>query len=981
MVGNSLTTSAETVVATSKPNETVVRHLSPSSVPTTTNDEAEAVRSLLILSGVAQQQPQQPIVAPPPSQEKVRKSSMIEDHHHHHHHHQQQQQHAKRKVSFKDDPIIRRHSPPPSSYHSGELNRSQQQQQQLMMMQQMGMHMANAGAVGGVPPTTTKVTDNRTSTSFPTSVIIANDKSRGHHQQQHHQPIRQQPQQPQPTFALPTTAPHPIGAQPKHYQQAQVETSTNGKAQAAFIAENIQRQAMFLQHQQQQLAAAAAAAASTPAYLQVQGQFIPGPHQMSKLYENLKLPTQHQQQQQQQAAAAMVAAAAYSSGQYLPPMTGQEPNGSASGHHSFSINYLGANNADFMKAAGAGVMLPNSQLASLNASFNPNSIRTISLEDNYNKIIQGAPNVKVESPKKDVVHVNGSNASAFLKPGAASVSPITRTIHQHKSVSPNTFAASPHVPLPPPPPTAPLSAPTFDVRRARTSSTTSNGAGSPLEGVRANIVDDQPMDLSKSSTTTTTEPVRLQRNTSPTDLSLPASSISSGSKRGRMALNEHQSSSGAGVYLQPNFKTPLARPFSPLDLHTLPNMPVPTSHHPHAVAGRELYNAMRSEEFYHKTPGIHTPNRLPGHLSATVLSPFPAASSLTNFNAQQVKLAGSAAVANSAVPSPFTPEGKSVCSFCAKQFSKPSQLRLHINIHLFERPFRCEACAISFRTKGHLQKHSRSVSHLNKMNMNNTFGRASNDNPRPFKCTDCKIAFRIHGHLAKHLRSKMHIMKLECLGKLPFGMYAEIERSNISLNLIDTTNCVKAYQSLRQLAETLYDPRKMTWKPPDLSQINGDDESEEVDGEEDDDGGMEDGEVIEEEAGEEDMFTDEDELSNENADQQQLASMVSDSIQEMANSPSQPQTLGLSGEGLACMLSGQMLQPLSSSSSSSTLQAPVPLSPKQVPLASSPPTTLAPGLISTRSNTCHICGRLFKGAKFLQVHLYQEHPDAVSASA
>jgi hypothetical protein len=81
--------------------------------------------------------------------------------------------------------------------------------------------------------------------------------------------------------------------------------------------------------------------------------------------------------------------------------------------------------------------------------------------------------------------------------------------------------------------------------------------------------------------------------------------------------------------------------------------------------------------------------------------------------------------------------------------------------------------------------------------MNSTFGMPTTDNPRPFKCEDCKIAFRIHGHLAKHLRSKMHIMKLECLGKLPFGTYAEMERSGINLNEIDTTDCDNSLESLQ----------------------------------------------------------------------------------------------------------------------------------------------------------------------------------------
>lgn len=160
-------------------------------------------------------------------------------------------------------------------------------------------------------------------------------------------------------------------------------------------------------------------------------------------------------------------------------------------------------------------------------------------------------------------------------------------------------------------------------------------------------------------------------------------------------------------------------------------------------------------------------------------------------------------------------DGRCKCTFCHKEFNRPSQLSLHMNIHYMERPFRCDSCAVSFRTNGHLQKHKRSVSHFNKVNMNMTFGTPSTDNPRPFKCHDCKIAFRIHGHLAKHLRSKMHIMKLECLGKLPFGTYAEIERSGANLNEIDTTDCDNSLESLQAMASRLYekDPTKLAaWR-------------------------------------------------------------------------------------------------------------------------------------------------------------------------
>ncbi|XP_043262762.1 uncharacterized protein LOC122403346 isoform X1 [Colletes gigas] len=189
-------------------------------------------------------------------------------------------------------------------------------------------------------------------------------------------------------------------------------------------------------------------------------------------------------------------------------------------------------------------------------------------------------------------------------------------------------------------------------------------------------------------------------------------------------------------------------------------------------------------------------------------SPSPTAG---NLKPQAEFLQPSSGPAPNYVSYSVTEDGRSVCGICNKVFNKPSQLRLHINIHYFERPFRCESCAVSFRTKGHLTKHERSVSHHNKVSMTSTFGAATTSNPRPFKCTDCKIAFRIHGHLAKHLRSKMHIMKLECLGKLPFGTYAEMERSGVNLNDIDTTDCDNSLTSLQMLAQRLCekDPSKI----------------------------------------------------------------------------------------------------------------------------------------------------------------------------
>lgn len=161
---------------------------------------------------------------------------------------------------------------------------------------------------------------------------------------------------------------------------------------------------------------------------------------------------------------------------------------------------------------------------------------------------------------------------------------------------------------------------------------------------------------------------------------------------------------------------------------------------------------------------------------------------------------------------PLSDDGRPVCTICSKTFQKQHQMVLHMNIHYMERKFKCEPCAVSFRTQGLLQKHERSEGHKNKVMMTSTFGVPTTSNPRPFECPDCKVAFRIHGHLAKHLRSKTHVQKLECLQKLPFGTYAEIERAGISLTEIDTTDCDNSLTSLKILAQKLIekDPTKLS---------------------------------------------------------------------------------------------------------------------------------------------------------------------------
>lgn len=53
---------------------------------------------------------------------------------------------------------------------------------------------------------------------------------------------------------------------------------------------------------------------------------------------------------------------------------------------------------------------------------------------------------------------------------------------------------------------------------------------------------------------------------------------------------------------------------------------------------------------------------------------------------------------------PAVDGGRSVCTICSRTFLKESQMKLHMNIHFMNpRKFRCEPCALNFRTPGHLQ--------------------------------------------------------------------------------------------------------------------------------------------------------------------------------------------------------------------------------------------------------------------------------------
>lgn len=186
------------------------------------------------------------------------------------------------------------------------------------------------------------------------------------------------------------------------------------------------------------------------------------------------------------------------------------------------------------------------------------------------------------------------------------------------------------------------------------------------------------------------------------------------------------------------------------------------------------------------------------------------------------------AIPGLAAPASLSPflvsSGSLECTLCDKRFAKPDQLRLHMDIHVYQegaarkKPHACPVCAAAHPSKAALLKHIQAAHPGEPLPTHDAAHPpaplpAKDDaddrtthrrtNPRPFKCTDCDTAFRGQGFLQKHLRSKLHVMKLECTGKLPFGTYALFEAANFNLAEIDTTDCEAALNSMRRHAALL----------------------------------------------------------------------------------------------------------------------------------------------------------------------------------
>ena len=75
------------------------------------------------------------------------------------------------------------------------------------------------------------------------------------------------------------------------------------------------------------------------------------------------------------------------------------------------------------------------------------------------------------------------------------------------------------------------------------------------------------------------------------------------------------------------------------------------------------------------------------------------------------------------------------CTYCSKEFKKPSDLVRHIRIHTHEKPYKCTQCFRAFAVKSTLTAHIKTHTGV-----------------KDYKCDSCDKLFSTQGSLKVHLR-------------------------------------------------------------------------------------------------------------------------------------------------------------------------------------------------------------------------------------
>ncbi|XP_063779404.1 zinc finger protein 236 isoform X3 [Pseudophryne corroboree] len=105
-----------------------------------------------------------------------------------------------------------------------------------------------------------------------------------------------------------------------------------------------------------------------------------------------------------------------------------------------------------------------------------------------------------------------------------------------------------------------------------------------------------------------------------------------------------------------------------------------------------------------------------------------------------------------------------VCTYCDKEFKKPSDLVRHIRIHTHEKPFKCLQCFRAFAVKSTLTAHIKTHTGIKAfkcdfcMKCFSTSGSLKvhirlHTGVRPFACPHCEKKFRTSGHRKTHIAS------------------------------------------------------------------------------------------------------------------------------------------------------------------------------------------------------------------------------------
>ncbi|KAK3731761.1 hypothetical protein RRG08_035428 [Elysia crispata] len=104
------------------------------------------------------------------------------------------------------------------------------------------------------------------------------------------------------------------------------------------------------------------------------------------------------------------------------------------------------------------------------------------------------------------------------------------------------------------------------------------------------------------------------------------------------------------------------------------------------------------------------------------------------------------------------------CTYCSKEFKKPSDLVRHIRIHTHEKPYKCSQCFSAFAVKSTLTAHVKTHTGVKEFRcevcskMFSTQGSLKvhlrlHTGAKPFSCTQCDKKFRTSAHCKSHIMS------------------------------------------------------------------------------------------------------------------------------------------------------------------------------------------------------------------------------------